>query len=170
MGAHDFFCAHARLGCADRREERTVDEHRMTMTCAGNRTHDGRTCPAIPIDDGANRRDCDERHVNERHERRRKAWPIDHSQACKQRRKLSLLELGVLDKSRGQTGRPECVDNHARIGPDDDDDVIDFRVEKRTHERVRKVSPPSSGSIALGRPMRVDLPAASTMAGITARS
>jgi hypothetical protein len=35
---------------------------------------------------------------------------------------------------------------------------------------VRKVSPPSSGSIALGRPMRVDLPAASTMAGITARS
>src|SRR4030095_6597203 len=33
--------------------------------------------------------------------------------------------------------------------------------------RERKVSPFSSGRLALGRPIRVDLPAASTIAGIT---
>src|SRR5205823_5563566 len=36
--------------------------------------------------------------------------------------------------------------------------------------RVRNVSPPSSGSVALGRPIRVDLPAARTITGITDES
>ena len=133
----------------------------MTVTRAEDRSHDRRVRTAIPIDDSPDRRGCDEGHVDERDEGRRQAGPIDHSQPYKQRRQLALLELRILDKPGGQAARRKCVHDHVRVGPDDDDDVIDLGVEKGTHdasqegvaalERQHRLRPSHAGRFAGGK-------------------
>jgi len=123
----------------------------MPVLSPACRPHDRHVGGAKAVDDGTNGGRRHEGHIDQGDEGARDAWPVNNLQAGKNRRQLSALVVGVLDKPCRKAAPREVTDNYVLGVPDDDDDVVDARLEQRVND-ARKKGASAKGQIRLRPP------------------
>ena len=151
-------------------EQRSLDQNRVAVLLAADRANDRRVSLVIAIDDRAYCVRTHERDIDERDERRHHSRPIDGVQPAQQRRELpAVLVVGVGDEPRRRASPVNAVTMASASWPTTTT-TSSTAQRKRPHDARQKRLAVLERKSGFGRPMRVDLPAASTIAGITVRS
>jgi len=106
----------------------------MSVFIAANRTDDRCVRGPVTIDYRANRARRDKRNVDQRHEHRSHAGPVDGIQASKDRGELA-GPIRVVDyKPGGDATLNQRGRNRVRFVPKDYDNIVDARVQERSHD------------------------------------